>query len=244
MLKILTGQPAMPDQLIKPERFKPTQPHIPGVPESTPKEPPEVSPAPSPASKAPVSIPTKWVAGAGAAILVLALGILWWNHSRTAAPPAPGQAADLLTQFLPAGHQADARLPVGPGPVATTEELAKPWAARKFNFKDQLTGELTPAMVVHLPGGTYWALSLNAPFATCKLEYVTDPDKLNRQYGYKSDHPMVVDPCSRAVYDLASYGAGPNGLVRGEIVQGAGVRPPVAIEVRVEGHEVVAVRME
>jgi hypothetical protein len=122
--------------------------------------------------------------------------------------------------------------------------LAKPWAARKFNFKDQLTGELTPAMVVHLPNGAYWSFSLNAPFGTCKLEYVADLGKLERNYGYKSDHPMVVDPCSRAVYDLSRYGAGPNGLVRGEIVQGAGVRPPVAIEVRVDGNNIVAVRTE
>ncbi len=118
------------------------------------------------------------------------------------------------------------------------------WLARKFNFKDQLTGGLTPAMVVHVPGGAYWAFSLNAPFGTCELEYVTDPGKLNKQYGYTSDHPMVVDPCNRTVYDLSRYGTGPNGLVRGEIVRGSGVRPPVAIEVRIEGREIVVTRME
>ena len=235
----------MPDQLIRPERFRPVQPRIPGVPEPTPKESPEASTAASPAAKAPVTIPTKWVAGAGVAIMILALGILWWSHSRTSASPsAPVQPPDLLTQPLPPAHPAEAGLPVGPGPVATTEELAKPWAARKFNFRDQLTGELTPAMVVHLAGGAYWAFSLKAPFGSCQLEYVTDPGKLSGQYGYKSDHPMVVDPCSRAVYDLSRYGTGPNGLVRGEIVQGAGVRPPVAIEVRIEGHTVVAIRTE
>lgn len=235
----------MPDQLIKPERFKPAQPRIPGVPEQIPNEPPEVSSSASPDSKAPVSIPTKWVASAGAAILILALGILWWNHSRTSASPSPlAQAPDLLSKPLLPTRPVETGLPVGPGPVATTEELANPWAARKFNFRDELTGELTPAMVVHLPGGTYWAFSLNAPFGSCQLEYVTDPGKLSSQYGYKSDHPMVVDSCSRAVYDLSSYGTGPNGLVRGEIVQGAGVRPPVAIEVRVEGQSVIAVRTE
>jgi len=236
----------MPDQLIKPERFKPAQPHIPGVPESAPEELPEDSTWASPTAKAPVSIPAKWVAGAGAAVMILVLGaIVWWDHSRTSAvPPATGQPADLLTRSLPPARSAEAGLPVGPGPVATTEELAKPWSARKFNFKDQLTGELTPAMAVHLPGGAYWAFTLNTPFGTCQLEYVTDLGKLERNYGYKSDHPMVGDPCSRAVYDLSRYGAGPNGLVRGEIVQGAGVRPPVAIEVRVEGHSIVAVRTE
>jgi hypothetical protein len=234
----------MPDQLTKPERFKTAQPRIPGVPEPAPEEPREDTLAPPFDAKAPVPIPTKWVAGA-AGIIVLGLGILWWNHFRTpAAAPTPQQPADLLLQSLPPGHSVQKGLPVGPGPIATTEDLAKPWAARKFNFKDQLTGELTPATVVHLPGGIYWAFSLHAPFGSCELEYVTDLAKLDTQYGYKSDHPMVADPCSRAVYDLTRYGTGPNGLVRGEIVQGAGVRPPVAIEVRVEGHQIVAVRAE
>jgi hypothetical protein len=55
---------------------------------------------------------------------------------------------------------------------------------------------------------------------------------------------MIGDPCNRAVFDLLKYGTGPAGVVRGEIVQGPALRPPVAIQIRTEGSEIVAVRME
>lgn len=237
----------MPDQLTKTEHLKPAQPRIPGVPESTAKTQVEdEASAPSlPAGTAPAPIPMKWVVGACAAVLLFVLSIVWWSHSRPpSGSPASGESAASSTLLLPSARPAEPGLPSGPGPIATTEELAKPWASQKFNFKDKLTGELTPAMVIHLPGGAYWAFSLNAPFSRCELKYITDLSKLSKEYAYAADHPMLVDPCSRTVYDLARYGTGPNGLVRGEIVRGSGIRPPVAIEVRVEGHEVVAVRTE
>jgi hypothetical protein len=55
---------------------------------------------------------------------------------------------------------------------------------------------------------------------------------------------MVVDPCNHAVYDLEKYGPGPNGVVRGAIVSGAGVRPPLAIEMKARGNQIVAVQIE
>jgi hypothetical protein len=55
---------------------------------------------------------------------------------------------------------------------------------------------------------------------------------------------MVGDPCNHAVFDLTRYGSGPNGLVRGEIKQGAAVRPPIAIEIETKGKRLLAVRME
>ena len=58
---------------------------------------------------------------------------------------------------------------------------------------------------------------------------------------------MVGDPCNHTVYDLLRYGAGSGsdgGLVRGEIAQGNGIRPPLAIEIRVDGKQVVAARIE
>ena len=55
---------------------------------------------------------------------------------------------------------------------------------------------------------------------------------------------MIVDPCNHAVYDLEKYGAGPNGVVRGAIVYGAGVRPPLAIEMKAKGSQIVAIQIE
>jgi len=135
---------------------------------------------------------------------------------------------------------------MGPGTIATTDQFAKPWSAKRFLFRGPASTEEIPALVVRLPNGDFWGLSLREPFGTCELEYVTDLEKLKSEYNYSSDHPMVANPCSHAVYDLARYGGGaPNGgLVRGDIVSGAGVRPPLAIEIVVEGKQVRAVRME
>jgi len=135
--------------------------------------------------------------------------------------------------------------PVGPGPVATTEELAKAWAGKRFFFRDPITSEPVAAMIVRLPDGSYWAFSLREPFGTCDLDYVTDLGKLASDYNFHASHPMVVDTCNRTVYDLLRYGgSSDDGLVRGEVIAGAGIRPPMAIEVRVEGKQLVAVRME
>ena len=106
------------------------------------------------------------------------------------------------------------------------------------------TADNLSAVVVHLPSGIYWAFSLREPFGTCELEYVTDLGKLQRDYGFHADHPMVGDPCNRAVFDLTRYGTGPNGVVRGAIVSGQGVRPPLAIEVKVRGKQIVATQLE
>jgi hypothetical protein len=56
----------------------------------------------------------------------------------------------------------------------------------------------------------------------------------------------VGDPCNHTVYDLLRYGGGATSddLVRGVIVQGNGIRPPMAIEIKVQGKNVVAGRSE
>lgn len=84
------------------------------------------------------------------------------------------------------------------------------------------------------------------PFGSCELEFITDLNKLKTDYGYRADHPMVGDPCNHTVYDLLRYGGGASNdmLVRGVIVQGNGIRPPMAIEIRAEGKNVVAAREE
>ena len=99
-------------------------------------------------------------------------------------------------------------------------------------------------MVVHLPGGVYWGFSLVEPYGSCEMEFITDLEKLRTDYGFRASHPMVGDPCNRAVFDLTRYGSGPAGLVRGEIAHGVAVRPPRAIEVEVRGKQVLAKKIE
>lgn len=56
---------------------------------------------------------------------------------------------------------------------------------------------------------------------------------------------MVVNPCSRAVYDPLQHKELPgNILVRGAVVQGSDLRPPYGIELKVGGNQIRAVAME
>lgn len=118
------------------------------------------------------------------------------------------------------------------------------WSAKRFLFRNPLTSETVPAMVVRLPGGGYWGFSLREPYGSCDMEFVTDLEKLQSYYNFRANHPMVGDPCDRSVFDLAEYGTAPSGLVRGEVAQGTAIRPPLAIEIRTNGDKVQAVRME
>jgi len=105
---------------------------------------------------------------------------------------------------------------------------------------------------LRLPGGSatqpsgYWALSLKAPFGNCQLEYVSDLEKLKSDYGYRAaKHPMVGNPCSRSVFDpLKMASIAGNVWVRGAMVQGSDLRPPLGIEVKIEGKDIFAVRKE
>ncbi len=183
----------------------------------------------------------------GIGVVLLAGMILLPRHHSPAdadldvSPAAASPAPSNTTKSKPAE-----KLMVGPGPVATTAELAKPWSEREFLFRGPFSAEPAPAMVVRLPGGDLWGFFLREPFGECELKYVTDLQELADDYGYHAAHPMVVDPCTHAVYDLMRYGGGApdGGLVRGDIVQGAGVRPPLAIEVRTDGKDIIAVRSE
>jgi len=243
----------MPEKSPKIDPFKPLQPQIPGVARGTAVQEPEPDSGPraeatqAPAAstkKEPVPSYVKQIGILSAAILVIAIALVLWNRkpARVAAPDT-GVSPELSGSVAPV-LPAPERFPSGPGPVASTADLAKPWSAAKFYFKSTFTGAMAPAMVLHLPGGDYWAFSLEEPFGTCKMEFVTDLKKLQTQYNFTADHPMVVDPCNRSVFDLLRYGSGPSGLVRGEVVQGPAIRPPIAIEVRVKGQQIEAVRSE
>jgi hypothetical protein len=220
----------VPEEAKKSPVFQAAEPAIPGVPVRNPKK--------SGAKKHP--LPYLWAAGSGA-IVVVVVALAWWAHgvkqtaqvAPTAAPSAP------VTR---AAAQPVEALPVAPGKIATTAEMKEPWSSRKFFYRYS-NGDTFPAMVVHLHGDTYWAFSLREPYGTCELE-LASVEKLRDYYDLAAKYPMVADPCTRTVYDLTRYGNGPNGLVRGAIVAGTGSRPPLAIEVDVQGDEIVASRSE
>lgn len=237
----------------KTDPFKPAQPKIPGVPARAPvaaeakdavSHPESSEHRPTPAKK---SVPAgMWVVIG--LMIVVALGgrLLVWSfgaapNSQTSEPASIFQPIPIAPVAKPAED-----LPVAPGVIATTSELPKPWSARPFLFRTPLSADPVPAMVFRLPNGQYWGISMIEPFGSCQLEYITDLRVLANDYGFRANHPMVGDPCTHTVYDLLQYdgGAPEGGLVRGAIVHGAGVRPPIAIEIEVSGREVRAVRME
>jgi serine/threonine-protein kinase len=164
------------------------------------------------------------------------------NNAGNALPPVPAVVSnsDSDSPAVP-GHNGE---PVAPGVVAKAEELAQPWAAKEFIFHDQVTSRYVPAMVVRLPRGGYWGFSLIEPYGSCHLDYVRDLQKLASDYGYPADHPLVVDPCNKTLFDLSRYGGPTDAEVRGEIVHGSGFRPPIAIEIQERGDEILAVRIE
>jgi serine/threonine protein kinase len=134
--------------------------------------------------------------------------------------------------------------------VATTAELAEPWSSKKFFFRSLTTGKNVPAIIVRLPGpaaqtDSYWAFSLEAPFDRCQLDYIDDLAKLSSEYAFAARHPMVVNPCSRSVFDPLQLKELPgNIMVRGAVVKGYDPRPPYGIELKVSANQIQALAME
>ncbi len=235
--------------------FKPAQPRIPGVSasvESAPKngeakanheKPGFTAPTPIVSSDAPSQLKFLWIGLTLAGALISGF-LLFSLSQKTALTKIASSTEPAKPTLIPEALPIDTKLPIGPGAVATTIQLAKTWSAKRFYFRDPITLRAIPAMVVHLPGGTFWGFSLLEPFGNCELEYVTDLRKLRTSYGFDAAYPMVADPCNGTVFDLTHYGTAPSGLVRGEIEKGSGWRPPTAIEIRVQGNQVLAERME
>ena len=230
--------------------FKPSDPKIPGV---SPRHesvdhapPPSAEQKPVPARFSMSQMPPRWLILSTTGVVAVCLIAVWWLHGTSAKESNTGSetTAPTTTTVDSKPSPIPEPLPVGPGEIATTSELAKDWSARKFIFRDPLTSREVPAMVVRLPGGVYWGFSLVEPYGSCEMEFVTDMEKLRTDYGFRASHPMVGDPCNRAVFDLMRYGSGPAGLVRGEIAHGAAVRPPLAIEIEVRGKQVLAKKIE
>ncbi|MGB0035175.1 MAG: hypothetical protein WBP79_06850 [Candidatus Acidiferrales bacterium] len=245
----------MQDTKLKSDTFKAEQPKIPGV-SNAPKPKAEAAPAAGtgPAGNSAATgeatgkidsegLSTRLTLSIAGAIIVIIIGV-WWSHRKPAEAVAPVETTEAAAPVDAAPKPAAENLLTGPGEIATTEQLASPWSSRKFLFRNDTTGVIAPAMVVHLPSGAYWGFSLREPYGTCDMEWVTDLGRLREEYHFRAEHPMVADPCNHAVFDLARYGSGPNGLVRGEVAQGAAVRPPMAIEIKTQGKAVIAVRME
>jgi hypothetical protein len=222
------------------DRFKSEMPQIPGVS--------------GPGSRASANPAIKLVIGLLAVLLVVFLGARWAMRPKHASQQmadqqpqieVPSPAPDPST-LLP--HATDAN----PG-IADVNEMAKPWSSKQFFIRNGLTGENIPAMLVRLPGGSptqasgYWAFSISSPFGNCKLEYITDLDKLKNEYGYRAaKHPMVGNPCSHTVFDPAKTAVLPGSevWVRGAIVQGSDLRPPLGVELKIVGKNILAVRSE
>ncbi len=231
----------MPDEK-KIDPFKPSEPNIPGVPSGAKKT---VSTSGGQDVKAKLAaIPSfAWIIAAATGVVIISGGLAL-HVSRGSGVETVSHAAPLAAPPVAKPAKPKEILPLGPGVIGTTEELKQAWSAKRFLFPDSVTGQTEPAMVVRLPRGQYWGFSLQAPFGTCELEYVSNLEMLRQDYQFNADHPMVVNPCDRTIYDLLRYGSSSAGLVRGDIVQGTGIRPPVAIEIRERGTEVIAVRME
>src|SRR6266404_1050292 len=221
------------------ERFKAEMPQIPGVS------------APTAIKPARAGGPWLVMAGLIAVLIAVLVGGKILSKSRRAdVPPTAAPQIDVpapvpdLTASVPVVTEQD---PV----VAIISEL-KPWGAKQFTFHNRLTGENVPALIVRLPTGSsaqasgYWSFAMKAAYGNCQLDYIDDLEKLRTDYGYQqARHPMIGNPCNRSLYDPLKYAPLPGSvLARGAVVQGSDLRPPLGIETRVHGKQILAIRME
>jgi len=223
-----------------PDRFKAEMPAIPGVS--------------GPSRRSPGSaMAVRLVGGLLALLLVLFLGTRLVMRSKHVEPPAPQPTPQI--EVPPPAADPSAAIPnsteTNPG-IATVAEMAKPWSSKDFFFRNRLTGENIPALLIRLPSGSasqgagYWALAMTSAYGNCRLEYVEDLGKLKADYGFRAaKHPMVGNPCNRTLFDPTKMTNLPGNVwVRGLIAQGSDLRPPLGIDVKVEGKNILAVSME
>jgi hypothetical protein len=229
------------DPVAQRNRFQAEMPRIPGV--NDPERGPHSA---TPGLARQVLLP------AAAALAVVVGGAGWMLHlshsparASSLTTPSPAATAASSQASLPPLH------PRGPEMIATVQELAKPWSSKKFTFYRADTGEGVPAMIIRLPGvpgsrsDAYWAFSLNAPYELCQLDYITNLAELAARFDYHPVHPMVASSCSGSVYDPLRIGTAPDGAwVRGEVMTGSGIRPPMAIEVSVRGRSIIVDKIE
>jgi hypothetical protein len=233
------------------DRYKSQMPEIPGVA----AQPDSAADADTSGKAQSSGDLTARIAGPAIAIVVVvALGIWLFTRTPRPAPPVSSSTASpspAVADPPAAAAPAAAAKPVsGIVVVASLEELAKPWSSKPFVFHQSLGDGAVEALAVRLPGpanraASYWAFSLQQPFGKCRLEWVPDTDQLSSQYGFQASHPMVASPCDGTLYDPLKLGTTPKGAwARGEVVHGNGIRPPIEIELRLEGSQVIATRIE
>jgi hypothetical protein len=248
----------MADPPAKFDPFKPAQPRIPGVSDAPAAVAPEPAPD-QPALRAPRGkLPTQWIAAGAAGAVVLGMLLAWIflrpaARNATASQASPAAASPVETTAAAASSSATVASevpPIYPDEVATTEEMGKPWAWKRFNFMKAIAQGPVPAMVVRLPGGSskneasYWAFSLRSRYGKCDMEIVTDLERLRTEFGYGAQHPMIVEPCTSTVFDPLRRATVSGAWVRGEIVQGAALRPPLMMDVQLKGNRILVVQME
>jgi hypothetical protein len=197
-----------------------------------------------------MAAPLKIVGGLAAVIVAVVIAGSLISRSRHNAAPAPDPLPQVDVPAPDLGNPPQASQATRG--IATVDDLAKPWSSTLFDFKDPLTGERIPSLLLRLPGGSpsqpasYWALSLKAPYGHCQLELISDVEKLKSDYGFvAARHPMIGNPCSRSIFDPTKMANLPGNIwVRGAMVQGSDLRPPLGIEVKIDGKDIFAVRME
>jgi hypothetical protein len=227
----------MTHQPDEPHRFKPEMPSIPGVNTAPIRR--NLFSTLSPVARTILVI---------SPLFILAAIISWavLRPSRTSPRVSHPLPAELE---LPSPATAD-NMTRSPEGVAAIRDLATPWSSKTFDFRKGSTGENIPSILIRLPGaptarGSYWAFALHEPFGHCQLEYITALQKLSTDYGFRATHPMVADPCSRTVFDPLQMANLPGGAwARGAIVQGSAFRPPLGIEIRIVGDQLVAAQIE
>jgi hypothetical protein len=195
---------------------------------------------------------TNWGRAAVAVGALLVLGSVGaWLMTRTTHHDTEAVAVPVL-QPSPAVDELPAvpRAPTS-NEIGTVEQFAAPWSAKKFTYTRPLNGQQIPAIAIRLPGtnghtaSSFWVILLKSPFGNCPLEYISDTNEISSRFGFSANHPMIADACSNTLYDPTRMGTLPNGSwARGEIVQGSGYRPPLQIEIRLDGNKLISVRSE
>jgi hypothetical protein len=221
-------------------RYKADMPQIPGVTHGSPRGP-----------RSNPLLPL--IAGVVLFGVILLLTVRWFARSRPVVPPRVETAPQIEVPSPPPDPasllpHADRTHPV----IADVADLSKPWSSADFFVRDLSTGEDVGATIVRLPSGSpmapagYWAFSHKAPSGTCPLEYINDLDKLRKDYDYRdARHPLVGNPCSRTLYDpLKTVNLPGNVWIRGAIVQGSDVRPPLGVEIKIQDKQILAIRTE